>query len=50
MATAQWNPLNPVVGAQKEPDGVRFTLQKGVMHLQVCSDSIIRVRYNSARG
>ena len=46
VATAQWNPLNPVVSVQKEPDGVRFTLQKGVMRLQVCSDSIIRVRYS----
>src|SRR5690242_6636429 len=44
-ATAQWNPLNPVVGVQKEADGVRFTLQRGVMRLQVCSHSIIRVRY-----
>jgi len=47
-ATAQWNPLNPVAGVQKEPDGVRFTLQRGVMHLQVCSDSIIHVRYSPA--
>src|ERR671925_1410899 len=42
IATAQWNPLNPVVAVQKEPDGGRFTLQRGVMRLQICSDSIIR--------
>lgn len=46
VADAQWNPLNSVVGVQKEPDGVRLMLQKGVMRLQVCSDSIIRVRYS----
>jgi alpha-D-xyloside xylohydrolase len=46
MAGAQWNPLNPVVNVQQETDGVRLTLQKGVMSLQVCSDSIIRVRYS----
>ncbi|HYT23163.1 MAG TPA: TIM-barrel domain-containing protein, partial [Candidatus Polarisedimenticolia bacterium] len=31
---------------QRESDGVRLTLQSGVMRLQVCSDSIIRVRYS----
>src|SRR5215469_101181 len=46
VAAAQWNPLNPVVSVQKERDGVRLTLQKGVMRLQACSDSIIRVRYS----
>jgi alpha-D-xyloside xylohydrolase len=45
IASAQWNPLNPVVSAQRESDGVRLTLQSGVMRLQVCSGSIIRVRY-----
>lgn len=50
IATAQWNPLNPVLGVQKAPEEVRFTLQKGVMRLQVCSDSIIRVRYSPAES
>src|SRR5689334_9735837 len=50
IATAQWNPLNSVVAVQKEPDGVRFTLQKGAMRLEVCSDSIIRVRYSPAES
>jgi len=50
LAAAQWNPWNPVVSLQKEPDGVRFTLLKGVMRLQVCSDSIIRVRYSPAES
>src|SRR5215472_12806549 len=43
---AQWNPLSPVVSVQQESDGVRFTLQTGVMRLQVCSSSIIQVRYS----
>lgn len=43
---AQWNPLNPVSGLERQADSVRLTLQKGVMSLQVCSDSIIRVRYS----
>src|SRR5215467_4523264 len=50
VAAAQWNPLNAVVHMQKEPDGVRFTLQKGVLRLQVCSDSIIRVRYSASES
>ena len=50
LAAAQWNPWNPVVSLQKEPDGVRFTLLNGVMRLQVCSDSIIRVRYSPAES
>src|SRR5205823_391805 len=43
---AQWNTLNPVVGLQKEPNGVHLALEKGVMRIQICSDSILRVRYS----
>lgn len=43
---AQWNPLNPVLSVQRESDGVQLTLQNGALKLQVCSDSIIRVRYS----
>ena len=43
---AQWNPMNSVTGLQRQADGVQLTLQKGVMTLQVCSESIIRVRYS----
>lgn len=41
--SAQWVPLNPVTGVQQESDGVRFARQSGVMKIQVCSDSIVRV-------
>jgi len=39
-----------VVSVQKESDGVRFTLQTGVLRLQICSGSIIRVRYSPAES
>src|SRR5256884_7551458 len=43
---AQWNPLNPVVSLERESGGVQLTLQYGALRLEVCSDSIIRVRYS----
>ena len=43
---AQWNPLNPVTGVQQQPGGVLFTMQTGVMRVEVCADSIIRVIYS----
>jgi alpha-D-xyloside xylohydrolase len=43
---AQWNPLNPVAGVQQLPDGVVLTLKSGVMRVQPCTDSIIRVTYS----
>ena len=45
IVRGQWNPLNPVLAVQREADGVQLTLQNGTLKLQVCSDSIIRVRY-----
>ena len=46
-AQAQWAPMNPVTAVQQQPDGVRFTMQTGTLKLQVCTDSIIRVRYSA---
>ena len=46
-AHAQWAPMNPVTAVQQQPDGVRFTMQTGTLKLQVCTDSIIRVRYSA---
>jgi len=43
---AQWAPMNPVVSVQQEADGVLFAMQTGTLKVQVCSDSIIRVRYS----
>ena len=47
---AQWNPPNPVSGLQRQADGVQLNLQTGVMRLQVCSESIIRVRYSLSQS
>ena len=46
-AHAQWAPMNPVTAVQQQPDGVVFTMQTGTLKLQVCADSIIRVRYSA---
>jgi alpha-D-xyloside xylohydrolase len=46
IVCAQWNPLNPVLSVQRESDGVQLRLQNGALKLQVCSESIIRVRYS----
>jgi alpha-D-xyloside xylohydrolase len=45
-AAAQWIPLNPVRSVQKQADGVDFTMHRGTLRLQVCSDSIIHVLYS----
>jgi alpha-D-xyloside xylohydrolase len=47
LAHAQWSPRNAVTEFQKQPDGVVFTMQTGILKVQVCSDSIIRVRYST---
>ena len=39
--------MNPVTNVQQQPDGVLFTMQTGMLKLQVCTDSIIRVRYSA---
>jgi alpha-D-xyloside xylohydrolase len=45
-ANAQWNPLNPVTSVQQQSDGVLFTMQSGVLRVQVCADSTIHVVYS----
>lgn len=47
-ARAQWNPLNPVTDFKQQKDGLQFTRKSGVMKLQVCSDSIVRVIFSPA--
>jgi alpha-D-xyloside xylohydrolase len=44
-ALAQWNALNPVKGIERQSEGVLFTMQTGLLRLEVCSDSIVRVLY-----
>ena len=47
IAHAQWAPMNSVTNLQQQPDGVLFIMQTGTLKLQVCTDSIIRVRYSA---
>jgi alpha-D-xyloside xylohydrolase len=44
---AQWAPMNPVTSAQQQADGVVFTMKTGTLKVEVCTDSIIRVRYSA---
>src|SRR4051812_14352124 len=43
---AQWVPDNPVTGVTRQPDGATLALQRGTLRLQVCTDSIARIRYS----
>jgi alpha-D-xyloside xylohydrolase len=45
-AFSQWIPDNPVTATHREPDGLTLTLRTGSLRLQVCTDSIVRVRYS----
>lgn len=45
VAGAQWSPLNPVTGVEKQSDGVLLHMRTGTLRLQVCTDSIIHVVY-----
>jgi alpha-D-xyloside xylohydrolase len=44
-AWPQWTPINPVLSVEKQADGIVLPLKTGFLSLQVCSDSIVRVRY-----
>ncbi len=46
-AHAQWQPMNPVTSFHQQPNGVLFTMKTGVLRLEVCNDSIIRVTYSA---
>jgi alpha-D-xyloside xylohydrolase len=50
IAVGQWNPLNPVQGIEKQSDGVLLTMQTGLLRIEVCSDSIVRVLYTPTRS
>jgi alpha-D-xyloside xylohydrolase len=47
VAHAQWDPMNPVAAFQQQPDGVVLSMKSGTLKLQVCTDSIVRVRYSA---
>ena len=47
-ATAQSvGSCNPVTTFQQQPDGVLFVMKTGTLRVQVCTDSIVRVRYSA---
>ena len=46
MVYAQWNPLNPVTGFKRTANSVELPRQSGIMKLEVCSESVIRVLYS----
>ena len=45
VATAQWKDLNPVTGFKQDTTGVQLQMKSGTLRLDVCTDSIIRLRY-----
>jgi len=47
FAFAQWAPMNPVVSFQKQLDGLLFAMKIGTLRVQVCSNTIIRIRYSA---
>jgi len=46
-AVAQWTAPNPVVSFEQQKDVVQFRMKTGTLKLEVCSPSIIRVRYSA---
>jgi len=46
-ACAQWSPMNPVLSFQKQDRGLQFAMKTGTLRVEVCTDSIIRVRYSA---
>src|SRR5450432_1554775 len=45
VGRAQWNLLNPVTEFKKDSGGLTFSMNTGILRLQVESDSIVRVTY-----
>ena len=43
---AQWIADNPVTGVEREQGGVVARMAQGALRLDVCTDSIVRVRYS----
>jgi len=45
-AHAQWTAPNPVIGFEKQPDGVVIHLRAGTLRLTACTPSIIHLSYS----
>ncbi|HEX6881054.1 MAG TPA: glycoside hydrolase family 31 protein [Terriglobales bacterium] len=48
IVNAQWKEWNPVVSFQQQQDAVLFTMKQGVLRIQPCTDSIVRVTFSPA--
>jgi len=48
VARGQWIPLNPVTRVERTGDGAVFVMQSGLLKVQVCADSMIRVMYSAS--
>jgi alpha-D-xyloside xylohydrolase len=46
-ASAQWKEWNPVISYQQQQDAVMFKMKAGILRVQPCSDSIIRITYSA---
>ena len=46
-AFAQWSPMNPVVSFEQQDRGLQFAMKIGTLKVEVCTESIIRVRYSA---
>jgi len=46
-AWGQWAPMNLVTSVQQQEDGLEFKMQTGTLKVEVCTDSMIRVRYSA---
>jgi alpha-D-xyloside xylohydrolase len=46
-ALAQWSPMNPVVSFEKQDRGLQLAMKIGTLKVEVCTDSIIWVRYSA---
>ena len=45
VSLAQWQYYNPVVSSKRDANSVVFTMKAGLLRLQVCTDTIVRVTY-----
>jgi len=47
LANAQWKEWNPVSSYQQQPDSVLLKMKTGVLRIQPCTDSIVRITYSA---
>jgi hypothetical protein len=45
---AQWEPANSVLSAERNDDGIRMTLQTGILRIIPCAENIVRITTGGA--